>query len=222
MMKRAMLVISLGFIAAVCIAAACSAAETLVMADSFESDAAGQPPSGWVPNSDGAATVVGADTVSIPDGELAVRLLNSTTANGEIEKNVGEVKKGRLVVWFYQPSSSRENINIEVRNGTDRLIGVFITGSGNVRLRDAGVQSGNIKNLPNDRWHEFVMEWDFDTQIFRVFHIEGGQRIEITSGDGAKFDPQFEGKVPDTIAMNVSKREEPKEAFFDNVQVFSF
>lgn len=221
-MKRAMLVISLGFIAAVCIAAACSAAETLVMADSFESDAAGQPPSGWVPNSDGAATVVGADTVSIPDGELAVRLLNSTTANGEIEKNVGEVKKGRLVVWFYQPSSSRENINIEVRNGTDRLIGVFITGSGNVRLRDAGVQSGNIKNLPNDRWHEFVMEWDFDTQIFRVFHIEGGQKIEITSGDGAKFDPQFEGKVPDTIAMNVSKREEPKEAFFDNVQVFSF
>lgn len=205
---------------ALCVGATCAAQGTLIMADSFEEDVAGQPPAGWTLNDETAATVVDVDTVSIPDGSLAVRLLNSTEANGEIERSVGEVKKGRLVVWFMQPSSSRENINIEVRCGSDRLVGVFVTGSGNVRIRDAGVQSGNIKNLPNDRWHEFVIEWDFDTQIFEAFHIEGGQQIAITSEEGAKFDPAHEGKIPDTIAMNVSKREESKEAFFDNVQVY--
>lgn len=217
-MKRITKVISLVLFALLLIMCTASAQETLVMADSFEEDVAGQPPSGWVPNAEDAATVVGPDTVSAADGSLAVRLLNSTEANGEITKAIGEVPKGRLVVWFMQPSSSRENINIEVRSGIDRLVGVFITGSGNVRIRDAGVQSGNIKNLPNDRWHEFVMEWDFDAQIFRVAHIVDGEEISIA--EDAKFDPAHEGKIPDTIGLNVSKREEPKEAFFDGVRVF--
>ena len=98
-MKRAMLLTSVVFILALCTAAVCTAQETLVMVDSFEGDAAGQPPAGWVPNFDGAATVVGADTIH-SDGKLAVRLLNSTSANGEMEKNVGgqEGPSGRLVL----------------------------------------------------------------------------------------------------------------------------
>lgn len=221
-MKRVAEVTSLVLLVlALCVGVSCAAAETLVMADSFEDDAVGQPPTGWEPHVDGTATVVGSDTVSVADGGKAVRLLNSTEANGEITKLIGEIKSGKLVVWFMQPSSSKENINIEVRSGADRLVGVFITGSGNVRIRDAGVQSGNIKNLPNDRWHEFVIEWDFDTQVFRVAHIENGEEIAITSAEGAKFDPAYEGKIPDTVAFNVSKRETSKEAFFDGVRVYS-
>lgn len=221
-MKRVVKVTSLVlFVLALCVGASCAAQETLVMADSFEDDVVGQPPAGWEPNADDAATVLGSDTVSIPDGSQAVRLVNSATGNGEVTRLIGEVKNGRLVVWFMQPSSSKENINIEVRSGVDRLVGVFITGSGNVRIRDAGVQSGNIKNLPNDRWHELIVEWDFDTQVFRVAHIENGEEIGITSVEGAKFDPAHEGKTPDTIAFNVSKRETSKEAFFDGVRVYS-
>jgi len=198
-----------------------AASQTAVLNDSFEDGTVGQPPAGWERSTDHAATVVGTETVSVPDGKLAVRLLNSTDDYGEITRYIGQVPKGKLVVWFMQPSSSRENINIEVRCGEDRLVGVFITGSGNVRVRDAGVQSGNIKNLPNDKWHELVIEWDFETQIFRVAHIENGEEIAITSAEGAKFDPAHEGKIPDTIALNVSKRETPKEAFFDGVRVYS-
>ncbi len=218
-MKRIAKIASLVLFALLLFMCTASAQDTLVMADSFEEDVVGQPPSGWVPNAEDTATVVGQDIVFAPDGSLAVKLLNSTEANGEITRAVGEVKKGRLVVWFMQPKAMGDNINIEVRSGEDRLVGVFITASGNVRIRDAGVQSGNIKNLPNDQWHEFVIEWDFDTQIFRVAHIVDGKEISIA--EDAKFDPAHTGKIPDTIALNVSKREEPKEAFFDGVRVYS-
>ena len=114
-MKRIAKIASLVLFALLLFMCTASAQDTLVMADSFEEDVVGQPPSGWVPNAEDTATVVGQDIVFAPDGSLAVKLLNSTEANGEITRAVGEVKKGRLVVWFMQPKAMRDNINIEVR-----------------------------------------------------------------------------------------------------------
>ena len=217
-MKRIAKIASLVLFALLLFMCTASAQDTLVMADSFEEDVVGQPPSGWVPNAEDTATVVGQDIVFAPDGSLAVKLLNSTEANGEITRAVGEVKKGRLVVWFMQPKAMRDNINIEVRSGEDRLVGVFITASGNVRIRDAGVQSGNIKNLPNDQWHEFVIEWDFDTQIFRVAHIVDGKRYLLQRMRSSIQHTQARSL---TRLLSTSPRGRSQEAFFDGVRVYS-
>lgn len=194
----------------------------LVFSDSFEEYAVGTEPNGWTLVHPTAGEVVDSSFVSIPDGNAALRLFSTPNDNGEVFIDIPEVKKGKLVVDFYQPSSSRDNINFEVRNGVSRVVGVFITGSGNVRPRADGVQTANLINLRNDQWHTFVIRWDVDAKTFQVAYMEGDKEVAIADAGKTEFgvDPAGIGLSVSRIAFNVTRRDPGKEAFIDNIRVY--
>lgn len=196
------------------------AKEELVFSDSFEDNTVGQSPKGWTLSHSHGGLVVDSSQVIIPHGELALQLNSTTSLYGEVYYDIPEIKQGKLVVDFMQPSSSRENINIEIKNGDNRLVGVFITGSGNVRPRDNGVQTADLIRLPNDQWHTFVIKWDVDEKTFHVSYMQGENEIAITS-EGAGLDPAGIGLPGSRILFNVSPRDPEKEAFIDNVRVYN-
>jgi len=193
------------------------AAEKLIFSESFENNTVGENPVEWDLVHPKAGIVVDGNTISIPDGKLALQLNNTPNDMGEVSHEIPEVTLGKLVVNFHQPSVSRENINIEVHNADGRIVGIFVTGSGNVRVRDAGEQSSNILNLPNDKWHTMIIKWD--EELFKVYYLDGaGAEVAIT--ETAKLDPEFAGKPANKILFNVSKRDDAKEAFIDNIRVY--
>lgn len=193
-------------------------AEELVFFDSFEDNTIGEKPAGWELTHDLAAQVVDAASGRVSDGNLAVVLNNTPDLYGEIVQEIPEVVEGKMMVDFYQPSAIRDNINIEVHSASGRLIGVFVTGSGNVRPRPAGQQTENLVNLPNDRWHTLVLTWN--AEGFNVYYLDAvGNQIVIL--ENAEFDPVgVEGGAASKILLNVSRREDLKQAYFDNVRVY--
>lgn len=191
-------------------------AETLIFSTSFENDTVGQSPAGWAKEHDSAAVVIDGAIVSIPDGKKAVQLNNTPDAYGRISHEIPEVKNGKLVVNFYQPNAQRENINIEVHNADGRIVGIFITASGNLRVREAGVQSSNIAALANDKWHTLVITWD-DT-MFNVYSLENGREVVIK--ESCLVDPAVGNKPANRVSFDVSKRDDAKVAYIDNVRVY--
>ncbi|HHX01400.1 MAG TPA: LamG domain-containing protein [Firmicutes bacterium] len=195
-----------------------AAAEELVFFDSFEEGTVGGHPVGWDVNHDTAGIVVDAASGFVSDGNLAVELNNNPGDDlyGIIERAIPEVRVGKLMVDFYQNNAWRDNINIEVFSPSGRLIGVFVTGSGNVRPRPGGEQTGNLVNLPNDRWHTMVLTWD--ENVFNVYYLDNGNLVPIL--ENAAFDPAGGDESATKILLNVSRREEPKKAYVDNIRVY--
>lgn len=191
-------------------------AATLVFSDSFESGVVGQAPSGWTLSHGNAAVVVDGTLMSISDGTKAVKLVNSPDEYGRITQEYPAVTKGKLMVDFYQDSSNRDNINIEIHNGVGRIVGVFVTGSGNIRVRDAGVQSSNVSNLPNDRWHTLVITWD--NTMFSVYSLENGRDVVII--ENCLVDPAGGNDPSNKVQLDVTKRDDEKVVYYDNVRVY--
>lgn len=191
-------------------------AESLIFSTSFENDTVGQVPAGWNLEHDTAAVVIDGALVSIPDGKKAVQLNNTPDLYGRISHEIPEVNKGKLVVSFYQPSSQKENINLEVHNANGMLVGIFVTASGNVRVRDAGVQSGNIVGLGNDKWNTLVITWD-DT-MFNVYQLENGRQVTII--ESCLVNPATAGLPANKVSFDVSRRDDAKVAYIDNILVY--
>jgi len=194
-----------------------AAGEELVFFDSFENNTVGQHPAGWVVNHEFGGIVVDASAVKASDGQLAVELNNTPDLFGQIEHDIPATAVGKLMVDFYQPNAWRENINIELHNASGRIIGVFLTGSGNVRPRPAGVQTGNLANLPNDRWHTMVITWD--DKVFNVYYLDNGNLVPIL--ENAELDPAYiEGGPATKVLFNLSSRADAKKGYIDNVRVY--
>ncbi len=191
----------------------------LILSDSFENNKPGEVPVGW--EGVGQSIIDSTTLKKIADGDLAVKLDNSPSAAGGIYKEFESLNKNRLLVSFYQPSKFKENVNIEVTTADgQRIFGLFITGSGNVRIRDAGVQSGNIIQLANDNWHRVMLEWDAETKTYHAYVIMGKTKTEVTPKKGARFDPALDDNPPKRINFEVSKREDPKVAYIDHVELY--
>lgn len=216
-MKRHVFVVSLVLVLLLMVSVG-SLAEELVFSDSFEDNVVGENPVGWNVLHPEAGLIIDANHVSISDGHLALQMNNTPELFGEVWTDIPEVAVGKLVVDFYQPNSSRENINVEVHNDDGRIVGIFITGSGNVRVRDAGEQSDNILNLGNDSWHTLVVTWD--DEFFNVYYVNANGE-EVVIREGLLLDPAAVGKPGNKILFNVSPRDDAKEAFIDNVRVYS-
>jgi len=194
-----------------------ASAETLVFSDSFEDNTVGKQPTGWVVNHDLGGIVVDAAVGKVSDGKLAVELNNTPDLFGQIQHAIPETVLGKLMVDFYQPSALKENINIEVHNASGRIIGVFITGSGNVRPRPAGVQTGDMAKLPNDSWHTMVITWD--DKVFNVYYLENGKLVPIL--ENAELDPNhIAGGPANMVLFNLSPRADAKKGYIDNVRVY--
>jgi len=216
--KRLVLSLVLAFIVG-CTIFAVEGEGTLLFSDSFENNRIGGKPAGWEGT---GMSIVDRRRVSIPDGTFAVRLDNSPTENGTIYKIFDNLDKCRLYVSFYQPENFRENLYIDVKTAENgRIFGLFITGSGNVRIRNAGVQSENILNLANNNWHRVMLEWDTSTQIWHAWVIRSSGNVPLTPEGGAKFDPAYEGNPPRMILFEIPKREDRKVAYIDQVELYT-
>ncbi|NLW56531.1 MAG: hypothetical protein GX050_07955 [Firmicutes bacterium] len=215
--KRVVLSLLLAFIVG-CTIFAVEGEGTLLFSDSFEDNRIGGSPAGW----EGAGmSIVDKRRVEIPDGNFAVRLDNKPSENGTIYKIFDNLDRCRLYVSFHQPERFKENLYIDVKTEEGgRIFGLFITGSGNVRIRDGGVQSPNILNLPNNLWHRVMLEWDASTQVWHAYVIGSKSITPITPEGGARFDPAYEGNPPRMILFEIPKREDRKVAYIDQVELY--
>lgn len=200
-----------------CMIIAAEGEGTLIFSDSFEDNRIMGDPTGWEATN---ASIVDKRRVAVPDGKFVVRLDNSVTENGTIYKEFDNLDQCQLYVSFHQPSRFKENVYIDVKTAENgRIFGLFITGSGNVRIRDAGQQSPNILNLPNDLWHRVMLEWDTSTQIWHAY-VVGKSLTPITPEGGAHFDPAYEGNPPKIILFEIPKRDDRKVAYIDQVELY--
>lgn len=217
-MKKNILLVTLSCLVVLIMVGLANAQGLLVYETSFEEDTIGVTPAGWQ-SAPFATSAVVVDSSEIPaaDGQKVVRLTNDPSSYGEFFLDTEDIYHGKLVVQFYQISSPRENINIEIRNQRSRLAGAYITQSGNVRARDNGVTTGNLINLPVENWHIFVMEWNVAEQWFKISYVENGQENLITQ---AQLDATQSGEPGNRIYINISPRDEEKVAYIDNVRIY--
>lgn len=156
------------------------------------------------------------------EGEKVFQIQSHPAANGKLIRDFDFVS-GKVYVSIYQPPSGdvTDNIYVDIKNASNqRIFGLFITTSGNVRIRDAGAQSPNVYGLDPGQWHELLIEWDNDAQTYDAYVIYGDFLDPII--EGARFDPGLDGgSTPAQLQFEIARRDVPKIAYYKGVRVLA-
>lgn len=156
------------------------------------------------------------------EGEKVYQIQSNPSMNGKLIRDFDFVS-GKVYVSIYQPADGdvTDNIYVDIKNASNqRIFGLFITGSGNVRIRDAGAQSPNVYGLDPGQWHDLLIEWDNEAQTYDAYVIYGDFLDPIT--EGAAFDPNLDGgSTPAQLQFEIARRDVPKIAYYDNILVYA-
>jgi len=156
------------------------------------------------------------------EGEKVYQVQSHPETNGKLIRDF-DFASGKVYVSIYQPADrdATDNIYVDIKNAlNERIFGLFITGSGNVRIRDAGAQSPNVYGLDPGQWHDLMLEWDNEEQTYNAYVIYGDFLDPIT--EGARFDPGLEGgSTPAQLQFEIARRDVPKIAYYKDIKVYS-
>lgn len=200
--------------------------DPIVLQESFEGYELGSFPEGWIIANQEAHELNNYSGGRVSNerksaGDKALKLVSIPGARGRVEFEFDQpLLNNSLTVDIFQPSDTRDDINIELLSDEGRVFGVFITGSGNVRYRHPdGSNGSNITNIPNDGWHTIEFQWNDEQKTYRAYAISAGSRTEITPPGGSSYETQYiDGQVT-KLGIAVTDRDADRIGYIDNIEV---
>lgn len=201
-------------------------AETLLLEENWDGYEVGHVFGGdsdWYdPDAEAHAAAGSSQTIVELEGDKVFQIKSNPANNGKLIRDF-DFASGKVYVSIYQPADRdlTDNIYVDIKNADNqRIFGLFITGTGNVRIRDAGAQSPNVYALDPGQWHDLLIEWDNETQTYDAYVFYGDFADPIT--EGARFDPNLDGgSTPAQLQFEIARRDVPKIAYYDNISVYA-
>lgn len=201
----------------------------VVFSDSFEAGVVRRYPREWSimdreihgPANTGPR-LVDNETISIPHGEQAVKMINNPEADTKMNMEFTALSRGRVYAKVSVPASHPGFLSIELRTGGTRLFSFEFHPENKLRYRDENGQNRDTgKQYRHDVWYQLVLEWDIDAFVWQARIGETGDKpLVITPVNGVSMLKDVRGKgVPGKIELRLNKNTETTHGFLDDVKV---